>query len=187
MMGRKLKILLGLVCLMAVMIIWTSAVSATDSSKNERSKICVGVFDSRAVACAHFGKFIEEGGLEKIYSEHAKAEKQGNAERAKQLASKAQQLQKQIHMRVFGTAAIDDILAEIENQISDIAQSENLDIVINKWDITYQKPSAKFVDITAQLVNLFEPDKETLDKIESLLEHEPVPQKELKKMDHLKD
>ena len=65
-----------------------------------------------------------------------------------------------------------------------MARTAEVDIVVNKWDIVYQGSSAKFVDITNQVVNLFEPDEETLEKIKLILEKPPVPRKELEKMDH---
>ena len=87
-------------------------------------------------------------------------------------------------MRVFGTAPIDDVLEEIEKDIRKVAKATEVDIVVNKWDIIYQGSSAKFIDVTNELVALFEPDEETLERIKLILEKPPVPQKKLEKMDH---
>jgi len=151
---------------------------------SDKPKVVIGTFDSRAVAMAHFGKFIKDGGLEKLYSDHNKAKAAGNTKRAEELAAKGPALQKQLHMRMFGNAPIDDILEEIKKDIPRVAQAAGVDIIVGKWDIVYQGPSAKVVDITNQLVDLFDPDEETLEKIKSVLEHSPVPREELEKMDH---
>ena len=149
---------------------------------NDKIKVRVGIYDSRAVAMAHFGKFIKDGGLEKLYDDHDKAKAAGDTKKAEELAAKGQALQKQLHMRMFGTAPIDDILEEIKKDIPKVAQAAGVDIIVGKWDIVYQRPSAKVVDITKQLVEIFEPDEETLEKIKALLEHPPVPTEDLENM-----
>ena len=181
---KKTKITITLICVVAALALFAWAKTKPQQESGNLPKITVGIFDSRAVACAHFWKFINEGGLEKLYKEHGKAEAKGDTKRAEELEAKAIALQKQIHMRVFGTAPIDDILEEIKKDIRKVAQAAEVDIVVNKWDIVYQGSSAKFVDITNQVVNLFEPDEETLEKIKLILEKPPVPRKELEKMDH---
>ena len=180
---KKTKNLFTLIAVITAMALWSVALLASPV-KPEKTRLQVGVFDSRAVAAAHFGKFIKEGGLEKLYKEHGEAEAKGDTKRAEELEAKAIALQKQVHMRIFGTAPVDDVLEEIEKDIRKVARAAEVDIVVNKWDIIYQEPSAKFVDITNQMVDLFEPDEETLEKIKSILKNPPVPRKDLEKMDH---
>jgi len=180
----KRIIMLGLVCLVLGLTCCVLFAGDEPTKSSDNPKVVVGTFDSRAVATAHFGKFINDGGLEKLYSEHNKAKAAGDTKRAEELAAKGSALQKQLHMRMFGNAPIDDILEEIKKDIPRVAQAAGVDIIVGKWDIVYQKPLTKVVDITNQLVNLFEPDEETLEKIKSVLEHPPVPREELEKMDH---
>jgi len=185
MMGKK-RMMLCLVCVVTGWAGWSLAAVDQPAKMIEKTKVCVGVFDSRAVAMAHFGKFIKDGGLEKLYGEHDKAKAGGDTKKAEELEAKGQALQKQLHMRVFGNAPIEDILEEIKKDIPKVAQAVGVDIIVGKWDVVYQGPSAKFVDVTDQLVELFEPDEETLGKIKSLLEHPPVKREEMEKMDHSK-
>jgi len=180
----KKRIMLGLVCVVLGLMCCVLLAENESTNTCDTPKVVVGTFDSRAVAMAHFGKFINDGGLEKLYSDHDKAKAAGDTKKAEELATKGQTLQKQLHMRIFGNAPIDNILEEIKKDIPKVAQAAGVDIIVGKWDIVYQKPSAKFVDITNQLVNLFEPDEETLDKIKAVLEHPPILREELEKMNH---
>ena len=180
----KRRIMLGLVCVALGLVCCVLLAENQSTNTNDKSKVVVGAFDSCAVAMAHFGKFINDGGLEKLYSDHNKAKAAGDTKRAEELAAKGPALQKQLHIRIFGNAPIDDILEEIKKDIPRVAQAAGVDIIVGKWDIVYQGTSAKVVDITNQLVNLFDPDEETLEKIKSVLEHSPVPREELEKMDH---
>jgi hypothetical protein len=150
------------------------------------SGIQLGVYDSRAVAIAHFGRVIQEGRLEQLYQAHGEAEKEGDVVRAEELAAEAQSLQKQIHIRVFGAAPIDDIIAEVEKDIAAIARAEHLDAVVNKWGLDYRGERVGVVDITKQVVNLFDPSEETLKKANGIMEHDPVSLEDLVEMDHLK-
>jgi len=180
----KRRIVFGLVCLVLSLMCCVLLAGNKPVKTSDKPKVVVGTFDSRAVAMAHFGKFINDGGLEKLYHNHDKAKAAGNIKKAEELATKGQFLQKQLHMRIFGNAPIDDILVEIKKDIPIVAQAAGVDIILGKWDIVYQRPSAKVVDITNRLVELFEPDEETLEKIKAVLENPPVPQEQLEKMNH---
>ena len=171
----KPRTVVMLVSVVAGSIVAALAVADEPTKTGATTRLRVGVFDSRAVACAHFGRFIRDGGLERLYKEHNKAKAAGNTQRAEELAAEGVALQKQLHMRVFGSAPIDDILEKIKRDIPLIARDMGVDIVIGKWDIVYQTPSAQYLDITGRLVDLFEPDEETREKIESILEHDPFP------------
>ncbi len=180
----KRRIVLCLACLLLSLMCCVLLAGNEPTKSSDKPKVVVGTFDSRAVAMAHFGRFIKDGGLEKLYHDHDKAKAAGDIKKAEELATKGQILQKQLHMRMFGNAPIDDILKEIKKDIPGVAKTTGVDIILGKWDIVYQISSAKVVDITNQLVELFDPDDETLEKIKSVLKNPPVPREELQKMNH---
>ena len=179
---KKRRILLGMVCLAGLLGVCVLFAGEEPVKDDGKVGLVVGTFDSRAVAMAHFGKFIRDGGLQKLYDEHAKAKAAGDTKKVEELEAKGPALQKQVHMRVFGNAPIDDILEEIKKDISKTAKAAGVDVVVCKWDVVYKKPRAKFIDVTNELVNLFKPDEETLGKIKAVLEHDPVPAKVLENM-----
>ena len=179
---KKLRIVLGVVCLIGILGVCVLFAGEQPVKGDGKAEVVVGTFDSRAVAMAHFGKFIRDGGLQKLYDEHAKAKAAGDTKKVEELEAKGPALQKQLHMRIFGNAPIDDILKETKINIPKIAEAAGVDVIVCKWDVVYKKPSAKFIDVTSELVNLFEPDEETLGKIKAVLEHDPVPVEALENM-----
>ncbi len=57
-----------------------------------------------------------------------------------------------------------------------------MDIIVSKWDITYQNQSVEIKDITKEMVQLFKPDTKTLNIINDLANKEPIPEEALQKI-----
>ena len=178
---KKQIVILGIVLLVGLS---GSLIAVSSKSSINNEKIRIGTFDSRAVAIANFGKVIADGKIEKLYSDAEKAKKAGDTELYEQLSEKGQNLQKQYHFQAFGTADVDEIVEDIESDIKKIAKDSNLDIVVSKFDIVYKKSSIKTVDITMQIVDLFDPDERTMEYVKSIMDKKPVDRKTLEKMDH---
>jgi hypothetical protein len=154
------------------------------AAKKEKSVVCVGVFDSRAVALA-WGRskaFGEE--LSEMRAEYDKAKAGGNTERVKELEKEGPGRQDRGHKQVFGNEPIDDVLKRIEKDLPKIAKSAGVDVLVSKWEIAYKTNSAKFVDVTWEMVELFDPDEKTMKIAEDLVKREPVPLEVLEKHKH---
>ncbi|MHC4295393.1 MAG: OmpH/Skp family outer membrane protein, partial [Planctomycetota bacterium] len=105
---------------------------------------------------------------------HEKAKGTGDEKLAKQLEAEGRSRQEQIHRQVFGTAPVNDALEKIKKDIPKVARSTGVDVIVSVHDVVYQSPSAKFVDITDQIVELFDPDEKTLEKIEAIRKYPQV-------------
>ena len=68
-----------------------------------------------------------------------------------------------------------DIIAKIKTELPPIAKEAGVSLVVAKTQIAYKDPSVEYVDITAQLVKLFNPSDEVLKIIEQMSKKEPVP------------
>lgn len=143
------------------------------------SKLRVGTFDSRAVAIAYARseKFVNY--VQGLKAEHAKAKKEGNEKRVKELEAEGPALQELLHKQGFSTWPVDDILAQIKDRIPEIAKKAEVDVIVSKWNIVYQQPGIEFIDVTDLMVIPFNPDEETLKLLKSLHEVEPVSLEEL--------
>jgi hypothetical protein len=151
----------------------------------ERARVRVGTFDSRAVAVAYTRTESFGQSVKKLMDEGKKAEAAGDQEKIKELKAAGRAGQDLIHQQGFGTASVANILDTIKDQLPDIAQKAGVDVIVSKWDITYQTPSAEFVDVTHEMIKPFKPNEKTLKIIEDLLKHPPVSAEELKKhVDH---
>ena len=114
-------------------------------------------------------------------AEHKKAEAAGDTKRVAELKKWGEEGQEAAHRQGFGNEPIDNVLERIEKNLPEIAESAGVDILVSKWEIAYQDKSAKFVDVTWEMVNLFEPNEATVKIIKEVIEMEPVP---LDQLDH---
>ena len=57
-------------------------------------------------------------------------------------------------------------------------------MIVSKWTLAYQRPSARFVDVTDLLAACFDPDAATLKTIRETMANDPVPADRLRKHDH---
>jgi len=64
-----------------------------------------------------------------------------------------------------------------------LAASAGVDVIVCVHDVVFRTPSAQFVDVTGPMVQLFEPDQETLEKIEAALKHAPATEKVIENME----
>lgn len=149
----------------------------------EKPLVCVGVFDSRAVALA-WGRSDDNDVTGDLMAEYEKAKAAGDTDRMKELEKEGHRRQDVIHKQVFGNEPIDNVLAIIEKDLPKIAEDAGADILVSKWEIAYQKKSAKFVDVTSQMAQLFDPDEKTLEIMKQLLDSPPVPTEQLEEHKH---
>jgi len=163
------------ICLAAVL---ACVVLAADKGKTagKKSYLVVGVFDSRAVACAWIRSKANMQNINEIQAEYKKAKASGDEERMDQLVEQ----QAITHKQVFGNEPIDDVLERIKKDLPKIASDAGVDILVSKWEIAYKNKNAKFVDVTWEMANLFEPDQATVKVIKEILVAEPIPADQLK-------
>ena len=122
----------------------------------------IGIYDSRAVAVAFAGSDAQKKSLAPLMEEHKKASATGDSKRVKELEAEGAARQKRAHQQAFSTAPVDDILEHIKDRLPDIKKEAGLPAtaeLISKWDTSALKrhKSAEQIDITAALVDAFNP------------------------------
>ena len=170
------KRIVMLVLVVVVTVVTGRVAGVSKSVKAKTPAISVGVFDSRAVACAWIRSKANAQRIKQIQAEYKKAEAKGDQKLMEQIVEE----QRITHKQVFGNEPIDDVLEKIKDKLGKIASDAGVDILVSKWEIAYQNKSAKFVDVTWEMVNLCEPDEATVKVIKGLLELKPIPAEELK-------
>ena len=143
-------------------------------SQESIEKMRVGIFDSRCVAIAYcrtdFIKAINE-----LRTELEKAKEEGNDERIKELEKLGPSLQHLMHQQGFSTGSVINIMQKIKDQIPAIAEKNKVKLILSKWEVFYQDESLEVIDITDDIVNLFNPDEQTRQMLENIKGMEPVP------------
>ena len=178
-MSRRTLVAAGLV----VGILGTChAMAQAQEAREETAKLRVGVFDSRAVAVAYAASEGHHRKLKQLTDEHAKAKAGGDTETAKRLEAEGKAGQKRMHHQGFGAASVANILEEIKAQLPEIARKAGVDLIVSKWDLAYQAPAAKTIDVTQAVIAPFKPNARTLKIVHELENHRPVPAAQLENL-----
>ena len=143
-------------------------------SQESNEKVRVGIFDSRCVAIA-WGRTDLIKYVGELKAELEKAKEDGDEERVKELEKLGPNLQFIAHQQGFSTGSVMNIMQKIQDKIPPIAEKNNVKLILSKWEVFYKDESLELVDITDQLVNLFNPDEQTLSIVENIKETEPLP------------
>ena len=181
---KKTKIIIVLACVIAALVVFAYAKPESESKPNDLPKVTVGVFDSRAVAIAFAHSEFQSKIFEAKKKQMDEAVAADDKKKIEELENWAKAQQEKLHYQGFGTASVDEYIEHIKDDIPKIAKQIGVDIIISKWDIVYKSPDTKFVDITSEIVKPFKPSEKTLKTIDGLSSHEPISEKQLKKMDH---
>jgi hypothetical protein len=138
-------------------------------------RVRVGVFDSRAVAIAYAPCDIHSAHIRDLKARHEEAKESGNQKKIKQIEREAQAGQALLHRQGFSTGSVGNIMKHVKGRLAAVAQEANVDVIVSKWEMFYAGPSVELVDITPQIVELFDPSERTLKFVEQLNDHEPLP------------
>ena len=147
-----------------------------------KKSIVVGTFDSRVIAIAYYNTEEHKSYVEGLKTEHAKAVASGDKERVKELKAIGEGSQELAHKQAFSTWPVDNILKIIEGKIPEIAKQADVDLIVSKWNIDYQRSGIEFIDVTDVMVKLFNPDEQILKMLEQIKKMDPVSIEEFEKM-----
>ena len=133
-------------------------------------KLRVGAYDNRAIAVAYGASKYNPVAAK--MKEYKKAKAADDTARVKELEAWGEKHQRQLHRQGFGRVPVDDLLAHVKDRLPEVARKAGIDIIA--WQCDYAGSNAEVVDITRELVLLFEPSEKTLRTVEELKKHAPV-------------
>jgi hypothetical protein len=137
----------------------------------------IGIYDSRAVAYAHFWSDGHQRKLNDL-SKAAKAAKSGGQdERFKELEEALKKEQEKSHLQVFSTAPVDDVLAGMKDRLTVIEQEAGVATLVSKWDepALQKHRGAKQVDVTDLLLREFKLDEKKMKAVQDIGKQKPLP------------
>ncbi len=165
----------------SITLISTSAGHAQQPS--ESTPVRIGTFDSRAIATAYYNSVEFRAGLqEKVHRlerdlEAARAA--GDSAQVEKMEAYMPAFQQIMHHQGFGVGSVRGIMQTLEDQLPKIARDAGVSMIVSKWEVAHAIPAVELVDLTPQLVALFEPSDQVLQWIASLKGQDPVPVDEL--------
>jgi len=179
---RLARIMFPLWAMLGSVLFCVTATAAPPGGGPEAKKLRVGTFDSRAVTAAYVGSEKFNRRIQQLMEEHKKAKAAGDAEKLKQLEADGKAQQDRIHQQGFSTAPVADILQQIKEELPAIAGEAGVEVIVSQWDVAYNVPSAKFVDVTDLIIKPFHPSQRTRRIVKELSKQPPIPLEKLKLM-----
>jgi hypothetical protein len=175
----RFKLWIILTCMAASAVSLTAVWGAKSGDSTSESPVRVGIFDSRAVVMAYIRSDEFNTYLGEVAAESEQAKASGDDARVKELEAQMMAHQKLAHKQVFSTWPADNVLELIKDKIPDIANRAGVDMIVSKWQITYQSPEIELTDVTGHFVKLFTLDDGDLEAIEGLRAMDPLPLEEV--------
>ncbi len=116
----------------------------------------IGVYDSRAVACAFAGSKKHETIIAGWKKEFEAAEAAKDTKTMQEIKARARAAQAKMHRQGFGTAPVEDILALYPEEVEKLKRDHRLAALVSKWDsVTLGKyPKAKRIDVTDEMIEI---------------------------------
>lgn len=161
---KRTILVAGMVCLMLL------ALASSGQAQEAVEKIRVGVYDNRAIAVAYFGS--EYNAFIKKRAEVKEARAEGDSARIKELDAWVEKFQRQIHFQGFCRVPVDDLLLVVKDKMAGVARRTGVDLI--GWYPDYTGAEVEVVDITDELVSLFNTTEEKLKQIKGLKDVEPT-------------
>ena len=148
------------VSITAALIALASAQPGRAQDKAPSAPERIGIYESRAVAVAYAGSEAQVTKMKALTTRMKQARESGDTNTMMQLEAEGRAWQSKLMRQGFGTAPVDDLLAEIGNELPMIQQTAGVTRFISKWNKAELKrhPQAAQVDVTMRLVDAFQPN-----------------------------
>jgi hypothetical protein len=146
----------------------TSLVRADAAGPARKTRI--GTYDGRALAIAFVP--MNKGQIAELLKQAKQVQAAGDAEKLAELRANGSALQTVRHLQAFGNAPVDDILQHIRNKLPEVAQKAGVCAIVREPD--FHDSTVETIDVTDQLVALFDPDERTLKLIDGVRKQKPM-------------
>lgn len=135
----------------------------------------VGTYDSRLLALAYYRSAHGMRAFNALEEQLATARATADHERTRELEAKAVSLQNLSHQQVFGTLSIPNVLKAVAGDLETVARDAQVALLVSRWDVQFSDAQVKLVDLTPQLLELFEVDKATRHMLDEFSREDPAP------------
>ena len=154
---------------------WCVLAGATAVAQPKEKVLQVGVYDSRAVAVAWCNSAEFRKSLDAVTADYKKAKEAKDDKRVKEIEAKMKLQQRRHHEQGFSTGSVASIMAKIKDSLPAVAKKAGVDLIVSKWELNYQSPEVKVVDVTDDLVALFQVSAKGLEWTKGIKSHPPLP------------
>jgi len=138
--------------------------------ENPSHPIRIGIYDNRAVAIAYAASEFNPVSSKVKELEIAKTE--GDAEKIAELETWGRTHQRHLHRQGFGRVPVGDLLEPVKHRLPALAQELGVDAIV--FDCNFAAPGVETVDVTLDLVTLYQPSERTMKWIAESLKTDPI-------------
>ena len=142
----------------------------------------IGVYDTRAVAVAYTHSEYAQAPLRAKMEEHKAAQAAGNTAKIKELEDWGQTRQRQLHRKGFGRVPVTDLLVHVKDRLPEAAARAGVQAIASDCD--FHAPGVQIVDITDEIVRLYDPSPRVLSIVKDMKGKPPISLDEIEKMKH---
>lgn len=148
-----------------------SGIATAGDDAAKAKTIRIGTYDNRAVAIAYASSRFNPVKEKKADFDKAKAA--NDRAKMKELEAWGEQLQRQLHFQGFGRVPVDDLLAPVRDEVARIGRERQLAAIAMSCD--FHAAGVELVDITDDLVKLYNPSDKALEHIRQIRQAKPIP------------
>ncbi len=137
----------------------------------------IGTYDSRAIAVAYAGSPVQQKFIAPLRAAHQAAKQAGNRAEVEKLDAQGRALQQRAHRQAFSTAPVDDLLEQIAETLPAIRRDAGVTALVSIWDADglARHAGAERVDVTAALVDAFQPTARQRKTVDEIRKQKPLP------------
>lgn len=159
----------------AALVIWAIANGQTTGTPSAgkhvpAEKVRIGTYDNRSIAVAYAAS--KWNPVREKMAEYEAAKKVGDAAKQKELEAWGEQQQRVLHFQGFGRVPVGELLKPFEKQVAKLAEDRQLAAITMHCD--FAAANVEIVDVTDDLVQLFEPAAKTAEMAREIRKAEPV-------------
>ena len=130
----------------------------------------IGTYDSRAVAVAYAASRFNP--VPEKMRELQAAKAAGDERKIAELEAWGAALQRSLHRQGFARVPVDDLLAHVQARLPEAAREAGVEAIV--FASNWNAEGVQVVDVTREVVALFEPSERTLAMIADLAKQAPV-------------
>ena len=179
---KNMKTVKTITITLALLTVITSIMMTLQScqeTKDTYELVKVGIYDTRIIALVYYRSEEHSNYISQLKKEREEAMEAGDDELVELINKKGPGMQDLAHKQGFSTLPIPNLLEKIKDSIPVIAERFELDVIMNKWEIIYQKDKVEFIDISMEMISFFNPSEETMKLVDQMSEVDPVPLSEI--------
>jgi hypothetical protein len=152
--------------------------TSSGASAVAANKVRIGTYDNRSVAVAYAAS--KHNPVKEKWASYEKAKTADDKAKIKELQTWGEEHQKLLHFQGFGRVPVSDLLDPVKDQVRDLAKKKGLAAVTMACD--FVDANVEVVDVTEDLVKLYEPSERTLKMARGVRNAKPLDLVELSKL-----